>query len=528
MRSAARAIQLLLICMVAGLQPASAQQVTIATLADPTLDPHFVYISNNVAFWRHFTTTLTMHDDAKGTVPNLAAAWTAPDDHTWDIQLRTDAKFRDGTPISADDVVFSLGRVGSIPGNPSPYTPSMQAIVGFEALSPTTVRIHTSLPAPDTPGNLMQIGIVSRRAVEGKTTGDINARTALLESGPFIVESFKQGDRAVLRRNPAYFGEAPRWEQVTIRFISNDASRLAALLAGDVDFADVLPANDIPKIRANPKFAVWDGPSNRFMVLLINFRPDAVPDITDADGKPLPVNPLLDLRVRQALSKAIDRQVLVERVMDGAGVPSIQYAIPGMVGYDPNLVAGPADLPGVKALLTAAGYPNGFGLSVNCSNNRYPNDHKVCQAVAQMLTRAGFRAKVETMPVAMLIPMIRGAGEAPSKISLGMLGLGTVGVFPGGLATMVHSNSPAVGRGGFNLGRYNNPVIDRRIDEAIATLDPVLREQRTRSLMGDSVADVPILPLFFLKVLTAGRADLTYTTNTYEETLAWNLKPLAK
>ena len=97
-----------------------------------------------------------------------------------------------------------------------------------------------------------------------------------------------------------------------------------------------------------------------------------------------------------------------------------------------------------------------------------------------------------------------------------------------GSLTTVHSNSPAVGRGGFNLGRYNNPVIDRRIDEAIATLDPVLREQRTRSLMGDSVADVPILPLFFLKVLTAGRADLTYTTNTYEETLAWNLKPLAK
>ncbi|HKD76116.1 MAG TPA: ABC transporter substrate-binding protein, partial [Ktedonobacterales bacterium] len=180
------------------------EEITVATLADPTLDPHFVYLGSNVAVWRHVFTTLTMHDDDGNIIPSLAQSWNAPDDHTWVFHLRPDAKFKDGAPVTADDVVFSLGRVGSVQGNPAPYTPAMQAIKGFEADDPATVRVHTAVPAPDVPANLMEIAIVSRSAVTGKSTSDFNSLQAMRENGPFTVVSFAQGDRLVLRANPNY------------------------------------------------------------------------------------------------------------------------------------------------------------------------------------------------------------------------------------------------------------------------------------------------------------------------------------
>ena len=505
--------------------PAMAQNVTLATTANPTLDPHFNFFTNNIAVWRHFTTTLTMQDPDKGMMPNLAVSWSAPDERTWEFQLNPAAKFRDGTPVTADDVVFSLARVPSIPGNPSPYTPLLQGIGSFEATGPHTLRIHTSTAAPDVPFNLGGIGVLSRRAVEGKTSSDINNRSALLESGPYTVENFVQGDRIVLKRNPGWFGGAVPWEQVTIRFITNDASRVAALLAGDVDFIDFVPPSDAPRLRDNPKLAVWDGPSNRLMMLYPNMQPGPVAEIADADGKPLAVNPLRDLRVRQALSKAIDRAALVERIMDGAGVATAQYGIPGMIGYDPTIATDKADPQGARALLAAAGYPSGFTLTVNCSNNRYPNDDKVCQALGQMLTRAGFRAKVETMPVATLLPMMKGTQEAGSKSALGMLGLSSSSSFPITLPISIQTADPATGRGAYNFSRYSNSAVDADINAAYAALDPVQREARTRAAQTAAMAELPVLPLFFLKVLTAGRADLTYRTNIYEETSALNLRP---
>jgi peptide/nickel transport system substrate-binding protein len=502
---------------------ANAQQLTIGTLADPTLDPHFVYLGSNIAVWRHFFTTLTMHDDDGNIIPNLAQSWTAPDDRTWQFHLRPDAKFKDGARVTADDVVFSLGRVGSVQGNPAPYTPAMQAITSFEVVDPVTVRVHTAVVAPDVPANLMEIAIVSRSAVSGKTTSDFNSLQAMRENGPFTVASFAQGDRLVLQRNPNYWGEKSDWQQVTIRFMSSNASRVAALLSGDVDFIDTVPPNDAPKLRANPKIAVQDGPSTRLLIVTINVRPDPIPTVSDADGKPLSVNPLTDVRVRQALSKAFDRAALVEKIMDGEAIATSQYAIQGLVGFDPDLPVEKYDPQGAKGLLAAAGYPRGFGLNINCSNNRYPNDEKICQALGQMMTRVGLQAKVETMPVAMLTPLLRGTPTEPSKVALGLNGIGAISNLPPVPGFVVHSINPAVGRGGSNYGRFSDPALDRSIDEAIATPDLRLRDQRLRDAMAAARREVPVVPLYFQKVITASRADLVFDTNPFEETLAWHI-----
>ena len=216
---------------------------------------------------------------------------------------------------------------------------------------------------------------------------------------------------------------------MTFRIIPNDASRVAALLAGDVDFVDFVPPSDVERLGHDPRFAVHDGPSSRMMILLLNFRKAPGAGITDAAGQPMEQNPLLDQRVRLAISKAIDRRGLVDKIMAGEAYPASQIAIQGMDGYDPNLPVEPVDPAGARALLAAAGFPNGFGLNIDCSNNRYPNDDKVCQAVGQMLARAGFHPKVETMPFSLLLPKLKGT-VAKGDVAIGMLGLGAQGVSP--------------------------------------------------------------------------------------------------
>jgi peptide/nickel transport system substrate-binding protein len=262
------------------------------------------------------------------------------------------------------------------------------------------------------------------------------------------------------------------------------------------------------------------------MVLLVNFRAGPIAGITGADGQPLQKNPLLDLRVRQAISKAIDRTGLVDRIMGGEAIPASQLTIPTMEGYDTALQVEKADPKGAKALLAEAGYPDGFGLDIACTNNRYPNDDRICQAVGQMLARAGFHAKVETMPISMLMPKLKGT-PTQGDIALGMLGL-SQGTHPTALTLMVHSADPAVGRGQYNFGEYDNPDMDRMIDQAFTTLDPAKREAAIREAVDRTMHEIVVVPLYFQKVITASRANLTYTTDPTEETLTWRIMPKAK
>ena len=507
---------------------AHAQELTVGSQGAASLDPHYMYIGTNVAFWRHIFGSLTMHDNEGRAVPSLAKSYASIDDTTWEFRLRPGVRFKDGSELTADDVVFSLKRVTSIPGNPSSYSPRLESIVSVEAVDPLTVRIRTSVHNPYVPDNMVDVAIVSRKAVEGMTTGDFTSLKAVDEYGPYVVSSFTLGDKLVLERNDNYWGDKPYWKRVTFRFMANDASRVAALLSGGVDFIDFVPPTDVPKLRADPKFAVQDGPSSRMLFLLVNFRKGAIGGATGLDGKPLPENPLLDLRVRQALSKGIDREALVARVMDGEAIPASQIAIAGMEGYDSALTVEKYDPQGAKALLAEAGFPNGFGLTVSCSNNRYTNDDRVCQALGQMFARIGIKPVVEAVPMSVLMPKLRGTTPQGSDMGLGMLGLGVQGSRPSSLALILHSANPQIGRGQYNFGLYGNAEMDHVIDDALTSSDAAQRDHLLRVAVDRARAEVGIIPLYWQKVVTASRADLTYTTDPSEDTLAWRVLPKSK
>lgn len=509
--------------LLAGAASAQSQELVVGSQGDPSLDPHYMYIGTNVAFWRHIYGSLTMHDEEGRAGPSLAESYELTDDHTWEFRLRDDLKLEDGSMLSAEDVVYSLNRARSLPGNPSPYTVRLESITAVEAVDASTVRITTSTPNPYVPDNLSQVAILPQKATEGKSTGDFTSEGGIGEYGPYRVSSFSPGDRLVLERNEDYWGEKPHWQRVTFRIMPNDASRVAALLAGDVDLIDFVPPTDVKKLRESPDIKVHDGPSTRMMLLQLNFRDGQVGGLTGADGKPLDKNPLRDLRVRQAISKAIDRQALVERIMDGAADVATQIAMPGMEGYDPDLKAEAADPQGARELLAEAGYPDGFGVNIACSNNRYPNDARVCQAVGQMLARAGLQPKVETQPMSALMTALQG-----DDFAIGMLGIGAQGTRPQTLAHIVHSVNREIGRGGYNFGGYSNPELDDIIGDAVVTIDPASRNELMREAVARTAKEVVVIPLYFQKVLTASRSNLTYTTDPTEETLTWRAKPASE
>ncbi len=209
---------------------------------------------------------------------------------------------------------------------------------------------------------------------------------------------YAKGDRMELARNDAYWGAKAAWDKVTLRIITADPTRVAALLAGDVRAIENVPTADIARIAKSSDLTLYRTVSHRLMYLHLDSDRERSPFVTDKAGKPLEKNPLKDLRVRRAISKAINRQALVERVMEGAAVSTGRLMPEGLFGYSSALKLEPYDVEGAKKLLAEAGYPDGFGLTLHAPNNRYVNDEQIAQAIAQLLARVGIATRVDAMP----------------------------------------------------------------------------------------------------------------------------------
>src|SRR5439155_13582628 len=256
----------------------------------------------------------------------------------------------------------------------------------------------TITPYPLMLNDLSSIFVVSRKATQGLSSEDFSSGKGMIGTGPFRFVSFSRGERMQLARNDSYSGERPAWDRVTLRFLTNDASRMAALLAGDVDAIENVPTADLAHIKANPNLQVSSKTSHRLIYFTLDQGRDISPFVTDKSGKPLSRNPFRDLRVRQAFNKAINRQVIADKVMDGLGLPTANLVPSPMFGYNPDLKVEAYDPDGARRLLAEAGYPAGFALTIHGPNNRYINDDKILQAIAQFYSRVGIDAKVETMP----------------------------------------------------------------------------------------------------------------------------------
>lgn len=502
---------------------AGAQTLTLALAAAPTsVDPHYHTFGPNQTLDIHVFDLLTDFDAGMHPIPALATSWKLVDDTTWEFKLRPGVKFHDGAGFTADDVAYTIDRVPTVPNSPGSFAVYTKPVTRVEILDPLTIRMHTAGVFPLLPIDMTQVFIIPHGLGKMPATEEFNSGKDAIGTGPYRLVSYKSGDRVELERNDAWWGPKPHWQHVTMRMIPNDAARSAALLAGDVQFIEFVPPADATRMRADKRVALAETDSLRFVYLWLDrSRQGDEPFVSGPNGEKLGKNPFNDLRVRQALSMAINRPLIVERIMEGEGSPTGQFLAPGRYSHVPGLDPPKYDAERAKALLAEAGYPNGFRLTLHGPNDRYVNDAKIIQAIGQMWSRIGVQTTVDAMTWTSYI------GRASrQEFSAYLLAWGiATGEASDPLRALIETYSVEKGVGSVNRARYSNPTLDALIDKGVATAEDAAREKLLIEATKMAMDDVAIIPLHIQKNIWGMQAGLTYAARADESTRAMDVRP---
>ena len=514
-----------------------AQDLRIGLASESTsADPHFHNLGANNALKRHIFDALVETDENQKLIPALAKSWRAVDDTTWEFKLQPNVKFTNGDPLTANDIIYTYCRLPFVEGSPGHFGLAVKTIATIDAPDAETLIIKTSAPDPLLPTSLTSVGIINAKVAGGnsglkfKQGGcdnlgnnpkpvEFNTPAMAIGSGPFKLVEYTRGTHVVLERNDNYWGTKPHWKKVTFRPLTNAGARVAGLLAGDVDFIEVPPIQDHDRIKSSG-FQIAQGLSNRIIYIQLdqfNGPGWKSPGIKGADK-----NPLMDKRVRQALSMAINRPAIVERIMGGVAVPAGELLPWPMFGSTKDFPITKYDVDAAKKLLTDAGYPNGFEITLGTPNDRYINDEKIAQAVAQMWARIGVKTNVDAMTVSTFFTR-----RNKFEFSAFLAGWGAdTGEMSNSMNALVLTHQPQKGLGQTNRARYSNTKVDELVVKAMATINDKEREsllqQASKIAMVD---DVGILPLHFEVTPWAFKKGLSYKARTDQYTLAADIRP---
>ena len=490
-----------------------------------SIDPHYHNLSPNNSLLLHIYEPLLSRDPDGKLIPELAVSWKALDDLTWEFKLRRNVKFHDGTPFTADDVVATYKRVPSVPNSPSSMATFVKPIVETKVIDPYTIVFKTAAPHVLLPSDLTAVDIIPKAIAEKAATEDFNSGKAAIGTGPYKFAEYVPNQRIVLKANYGYWGGEEPWDKVTFKILSNPAARVAALLSGDVELIETVPTADIAKLSTDRNFSLADKVTNRVIYVHLNqWNDKSAPFVTAKDGKPLDRNPFKDPRVRKALSMAINRDAIAERVMEKKAVPAGQLLADSFYGTSRKLKPLKYDPEGAKKLLAEAGYPNGFALTIHGPNNRYINDDKIAQAIAQFYSRAGIDAKVETLPSSVYFTR-----ATKGEFGYMLLGWGTESNEQGSsLRSLLATNDPSRGMGVTNRAHYSNPVLDKQIADALATMDDRKRESMIQQAAETAMNDTALIPIHFEVSTWATAKGFRYSPRTDQYTLARDLRPAAR
>jgi len=506
--------------------PVAAQTLTIGVRAGPeSIDPHFTATGTHAEALKHVFDTLVWSGDGLELEPRLAESWKAINPTTWEFKLRRNVRFHDGSPFTAEDVVFSINRIPLVAG-PNPTTIYVRRVKDTKIVDPHTLHVITDGPAPNLPNDFIRLFIVSSKAAAGLTKDTANAAfnggKAAIGTGPYKFVSWTPKEQLVLDRFDGFWGPAEPWQRHVRKEIPNDASRVAQLKAGQVDLIVRAPASDVPTLERDPKLTVVKQPTVYVFNLELDMR-DKAPQVWARDGSPLAKNPMQDPRVREAIDLAIDRKTLAEIAMEGLGSPQNQLVTPSIFGFSKRIPPPRYDPARAKQLLAEAGYPNGFKTTLSFTSDRLPGDRQVGTSIAQMLAAVGIDAQANAQPAAVFFPArIRG------EFSMSMSGWGTLtGEAHYTLSSLVHSNDKERRFGAFNVLGYVSPKMDKLIQDAAVEMD----EAKRRSLLEQSnelvATDRPRLAIVAVSTAWAmQKSKVTIKPRVDEDTLAMNIRPV--
>lgn len=443
--------------------------------------------------------------------PMLATAWKQVSPTQMQFTLRTGVKFSDGSSMTAEDVKFSIERAMAKTSNYSVYTQGIDKVV---VAGPNTLDIFTKAPNPVLLNQLTELRVMSKawaeknKSVEPKdikTKDESFAHRNAMGTGPFMVKEWQPDQKLVLVDNPQWWGHGAKAKpgnvtEVIYTPIKSEATRMAALLSGEVDFVLDPTPQDLERVQRNAALKVVQGPENRTIFFGMDQHRDELPG-SSVKGK----NPLKDQRVRQALYQAIDINAIHKVVMRGLSQNTGTLIAPQVSGYTKRADQRyPYDAAAAQKLLAEAGYKDGFEVDFACPNNRYIADERICQAVAAMWSKVGVKAKLRTMPLVSYFPMIQ-----RHEASIYMLGWG-VPTFDS--LYSLQSLLRTVGQGGdgnFNLGKYSNPKVDAAVDALKTETDPARRKALTKEALSIHKADVGHIPLHHQVIPWAMRANVS-------------------
>jgi peptide/nickel transport system substrate-binding protein len=440
-----------------------------------TFDPHSQNEGLNNSANSYVYEPLINYNEKFELEPALAVNWKQETTLIWRFNLRKGVKWHDGSPFTAADVVFSIDRALAPSSNFKAYTFSIQRAV---AVDEHTVLIYTTAPNPVLLRQLPELRMMSKAWSEkNKVTVPQNfvnreetfaARNAM-GTGPYMLKAREVDVRTVFVENPNWWGKPTKKgnvSEVVYTPIKNDSTRTAALLSGELDFVLDPAPQDLARLRQTAK--VVEGAESRTIFLGFDQFRDEL-QFSDVKGK----NPFKDIRVRQALYHAIDIEAIKRAVMRGSSAPTGAIIAPQVNGWtkeaDQRL---PFDQKKARELLAQAGYPNGFGFTLDCSNNRYINDEEICKAVVTMWAQVGMKVSLNAMPRATYFPKIQ-----KHDTSAFLLGWG-VPTFDA--LYSLQSLARTIGKdgdGNFNLGRVSNPAFDKLVDAMKSEMDPKKRNQ---------------------------------------------------
>jgi peptide/nickel transport system substrate-binding protein len=428
-----------------------------------TLDPHAQNEGPTSNLNRQIYEPLVERAADGKLVPTLALSWRITEDPTvWEVKLRPNVKYHNGNAFNADDVIFSFQRAALPTSDFKGYITSVESVTKTDDL---TVRIKTKGPNPILIQNLTNLMMMDKEWSEAnnatkpqdfKNKEENFAVRNTNGTGPFTLVAREPDVKTVMKRNDGYWGrgESPlEITELTLVPIKADATRVAALLSGEVDFVQDVPVQDIERLKGSPNLAVTVGPENRTIFLGMDMGSPQLRS-SDVKGK----NPFSELKVRQAMNMAINRDAIQRVVMRGQSVPAGAIVPPFVNGYTKELDALPkVDVARAKALLGEAGYPNGFSVSFNCPNDRYLNDEAICQAAVGMLGQIGVKANLVSQSKSLHFPLIQKAETDFYLVGWGVPPYDSEYIF----SYLYHTRTDKFGS--WNPTKYSNAEIDKLI-----------------------------------------------------------------
>jgi len=474
--------------------PAQAQTLRWAAQNDIlTMDPHSQNHATTNAILMHAYEGLTRYNDKYEVEPALATKWTMVSPTQVRFELRKGVKFHDGTPFTADDVVFSFGRIKQPQGTMQIYVTGVNEV---KKVDDHTVDMILASPNPLLLRNIVDFRIMSKAWAEKNRTTNVQdykakeenfASRNVMGTGAYKITGWTPEQRITMTVNTDWWDKHQgNVKEVIYTPIKSDPTRVAALLSGDVDILTDIPTQDVARLRSDSKLKVVEGPEVR----TIFFAPDVgSPELkySNVKGK----NPFADKRVRQALSMAIDREAIKRNIMRGLSIPAGLMVAPGVNGNTPDLdVPTKVDPDGAKKLLADAGYPDGFEVRMNCPNNRYVNDEEICQAVIAMWARIGVKATLVAENMATFSQKFQNFDS-----SLYMLGWGVATYDAQYMIQSLARTRTSGADGNFNFSKVSDPEVDRLTDAMKSETDVAKRNALIREALVRIKDEVLLIPI---------------------------------